>query len=194
MVAPSTARWSAAGWSAAGQRVQPMPSTQRRALQQSAPALSCAAADRFDLEQQIAPADVSLQVDRRRLLPQRLTQLAFDSRLIFDASYVDLADEIAQRKAFLAQSTVRGFDDRGDVAQCFAGLFDRITCVCGLVTDDAGGAGNEESLGAIALDTRPRECRTARSVLRGVGPGAALAWILERDRRAGTGDAIERQR
>src|SRR6185437_12214412 len=87
--------------------------------------LCAAAPDRLDLDREIPPADVGLQVEHRRAGADRFRELRADHGQIPRVADVDLVRKGLQRK-LPAERRASGFlEQRLDVAQRLAGLLER---------------------------------------------------------------------
>src|ERR1035441_2447187 len=92
-----------------------------------------------------------------------------------------------------AGASIGGGQQRADIAQRLLCLRADVPGMRRLKADDARGARDEQRLRGTALDAAARKGRALRAVLSRIVPGAALARILERDRRARAGDAVDRE-
>src|SRR6202044_621088 len=110
-------------------------------------------------------------------------QLPIDARLVLGPAHVHLVAQTLEQIAFAADAIIGAGDQGTDVAHRLARLLAFVAGMCALVADNAGSAGDEQRGRRVILDAGAGEGRAARSVLRRVVPGAALARILQRDRR-----------
>src|SRR5665213_1554030 len=151
-------------------------------------------AHRLDLDQQVAPADIGLQIQYLRRGAEDTPQFLLDGREVFGPPHIYLVAQARQLVAPGAEAGVGCFQHGGDIAQRLARLRAHITGMRGLEADDAGGTGDEQRLCRTAFDADVCKSGNLGAVLGRIIPGTALTRILERDRGLCAGDAVHRQR
>src|ERR1700733_56123 len=98
----------------------------------------------FDLDEQVLPADVRLQVDHLALRAQRGVKLGLNERQIRAVAHVDLVGQRLHAESRRVGHAVGFAEKRFYVDEGLARLGSYIACVYRLMTDDARGARYEE--------------------------------------------------